>query len=260
MKKLTILAALLLVATLAFSQKRLSNDTKGIIYNKEKVFDARLYSFGWGFATNAYFGNIRTYNKTSYYSVGLGLDLKHPKEGRKSTDFSSSSPNSGFRKYTYGKQNYAVALRGGYGFKKYYSEKAAKNGVGLAINVSGGATAALIVPYYLEIGVSRTDLNKVVSTKYSAATEKIFLDPYIIRGKSSFFKGIGETKVIPGVYGQAGVHLDWGAFDEFVHAAEVGVQLDIFAKQLPILVESAGVQNRPFFFNLYLSLQLGKRN
>jgi hypothetical protein len=36
--------------------------------------------------------------------------------------------------------------------------------------------------------------------------------------------------------------------------------LDIFAKQLPILVESAGVQNRPFFFNLYLSLQLGKRN
>ena len=260
MKKLTILTALLLVATLAFSQTRLSNDAKGIIYNKEKVFDARLYSFGWGFATNAYFGNIRTYNKTTYYSVGLGLDLKHPKEGRKSTDFSSTSANSGFRKYTYGKQNYAVALRGGYGFKRYYSEKAAKNGVGLAINVSGGATAALIVPYYLEIGVSRTDQTKVVATKYSAATEKLFLDPYVIRGKSSFFKGVGETKVIPGIYGQAGVHLDWGAFDEFVHAAEIGVQLDVFAKKLPILVESTGVQNRPFFFNLYLSLQLGKRN
>ena len=251
---------MLLVATLVFSQNRLSNDVKGIIYNKETVFDARLYSYGWGFATNAYFGKIRTYNKTTYYSVGLGFDLKHPKEVSKSADIGTNAGNSGFSKYTFGKQNYAVALRGGYGFKRYYSEKAAKNGVGLAINVSGGATAALIIPYYLEIGVSRTDQTKVVSTKYSAAMEKLFLDPYVIRGKSGFFKGIGETSVVPGVYGQAGVHLDWGAFDEFVHALEIGVQLDIFAKKLPILVESPGVQNRPFFFNLYLSLQLGKRN
>jgi hypothetical protein len=260
MKKLTILAAFCCTTTVLFSQNRLSNDTKGIIYNTEKAFDARLYSFGWGFATNAYFGNIRTYNRTTYYSVGLGFDLKHPKESPKSTDFSSGAPSSGFRKYAFGKQNYAVALRGGYGFKRYYSEKASKNGVALALNVSGGATAALVIPYYLEIGVSRTDQNKVVSTKYSPETEKLFLEPNIIRGKSNFFKGIGETKVIPGVYGQAGIHLDWGAFDEFLRAAEIGIQVDIYAKKIPIMVESAGVSNRPFFFNLYLSLQLGKRN
>jgi hypothetical protein len=260
MKKLTLLALFCCVATVVYSQNRLKNDTKGILYNTEKVLDARLYSFGWGWSVNAAFGTIKTYNKTTYYTAGLGFDLKHPKEVGKSTDFTSSSANSGFRKYTYGKQNYATALRLGYGIKRYYSEKAAKNGVGLALNFSGGASMALMTPYYLEIGVSRTDLTKVVSTKYTPETAKIFLEPNQIRGKSGIQKGITQTKVIPGGFAQAGVHIDWGAFDEYVRAAEIGIQLDVFAKRLPIIVESANVSNRPFYLNLYVSLQLGKRN
>jgi hypothetical protein len=260
MKKLTLIVALCCLSTVAFSQNRLKNDNKGILYNTEKALDARLYSFGWGWSANAVFGNIRTYNRTNYYTVGLGFDLKHPKETAISTDFSANSVSSGFKKYTYGKQNYATSLRIGYGTKRYYTEKAAKNGVGVALNFSGGANMALMVPYYLEIGVSRTDLAKVISTKYSPETEKAFLNEYQVRGKSGFTKGIKETKVIPGIYGQAALHLDWGAFDEFLRAVEIGVQLDVFARRLPILVESPLVQNRPYFFNLYLSLQLGKRN
>ena len=258
MKKLTTLTTLLLLATVVFGQNRLKNDTKGIIYNTEKVLDARLYSFGWGWSANAQFGKIRAYNRTTYYSLGLGFDLKHPKEVKKSAESSVSSASSGFSRYVFGKQNYAVALRGGYGFKRYYSEKASKNGVAIALNMSGGPSIALMVPYYLEIGSSKDQ--KVTATKYSAETEKIFLDPYRIKGNSGFFKGIGETTVIPGAYGNVAVHLDWGAFDEFVRAAEIGIQVDIYAKKLPIIVESPTVQNRPFFFNLYLSLQLGKRN
>jgi hypothetical protein len=260
MKKLTILTVFCCLATVVFSQNRFKNDNKGILYNTEKALDARLYSFGWGWSANALFGNVRTYNRTTYYTAGIGFDLKHPKEVAKSTDFTASSANSGFRKYTYGKQNYAMSTRFGYGVKRYYSEKASKNGVALALNFAGGASVALMVPYYLEIGVSRTDLTKVVATKYSPESEKIFLDPYQIRGKSGFFQGITETKVVPGVFGQAAVQLDWGAFDEFLRAVEIGIQLDVFAKPLPILVESADVRNRPFFLNLYLSLQLGKRN
>ncbi len=258
MKKITILTTLLLLATVVFCQNRLKNDTKGIIYNTEKVLDARLYSFGWGWSANAQFGKIRAYNRTTYYSVGLGFDLKHPKEVKKSAESSVSSASSGFSRYVFGKQNYAVALRGGYGFKRYYSEKASKNGVAIALNMSGGPSIALMVPYYLEIGSSKDQ--KVTATKYSVENEKIFLDPYRIKGNSGFFKGIGETTVIPGAYGQIGVHLDWGAFDEFVRAAEIGIQVDVYAKKLPIIIESPTVQNRPFFFNLYLSLQLGKRN
>ncbi len=258
MKKLTILTTLLLLATVVFGQNRLKNDTKGIIYNTEKVLDARLYSFGWGWSANAQFGKIRAYNRTTYYALGLGFDLKHPKEVKKSAESSLSSSSSGFSRYTFGKQNYAVSLRGGYGFKRYYSEKASKNGVAIALNMSGGPSLALMVPYYLEIGSSKDQ--KVTATKYSVENEKNFLDPYRIKGNSGFFKGIGETTVVPGAYGNVALHLDWGAFDEFVRAAEIGVQIDVYAKRLPIMVESPSVQNRPFFFNLYLSLQLGKRN
>ncbi len=260
MKKTILLATLLLISSSIFSQNRFKNDNKGILYNTEKALDLRLYSFGWGWSANALFGTVKTYNKTTYYTVGLGFDLKHPKEVAKSPDFTASTGSSGFSKYTYGKQNYAVSTRLGYGVKRYFSEKASKNGVALGVNFAGGASIALMVPYYLEIGVSRTDLTKVVATKYSPENEKTFLDYYQIRGKSGFFRGIGETKVIPGIYGQAAVQLDWGAFDEFLRAAEIGIQLDIFAKPLPIIVPSATVLNRPYFLNLYLSLQLGKRN
>ncbi len=260
MKKITIIATFLLFATVVFSQNRFKNDNKGILYNTEKAFDARLYSFGWGWSANALFGNVRSYNRTTYYTVGVGFDLKHPKEVSKSIDLTASSASSGFSKYVFGKQNYAMATRLGYGVKHYYSEKASKNGVAIATNFSGGASIALMVPYYLELGVSRTDLTKVVATKYSSETEKTFLDPYQIRGKSSFFYGISETKIIPGIYGQAAVQLDWGAFDEFLRAVEIGVQLDIYPKPLPILVELGDVKNRPFYINFYLSLQLGKRN
>lgn len=260
MKKIILLTTFLLLANGVFGQNRFKNDNKGILYNTEKALDVRLYSFGWGWSANALFGNVRTYNRTTYYTFGLGFDLKHPKEVAKSPDFTASSGSSGFSKYIYGKQNYAMSARLGYGVKRYYSEKASKNGVALAVNLAGGASMALMIPYYLEIGVSRTDLTKVVATKYTPENEKTFLDYYQIRGKSGFFHGIGETKVIPGIYGQAAVQLDWGAFDEFLRAVEIGVQLDVFAKPLPIIVPSADVPNRPYFINFYVSLQLGKRN
>ena len=68
--------------------------------------------------------------------------------------------------------------------------------------------------------------------------------------------------IIPGFHAKAGIHLDWGAFDEFVKAIEAGIMLDVFVKRVPILVENVDIvnaENRPFFLNLYLNIQLGKR-
>jgi hypothetical protein len=62
--------------------------------------------------------------------------------------------------------------------------------------------------------------------------------------------------ILPGIYGRAGVHVDWGAFDEYLKAVEAGIMLDIFPKKVPIMVNE---ENRPFFLNFYISAQLGKR-
>ncbi|MBL7816971.1 MAG: hypothetical protein JNL70_18250 [Saprospiraceae bacterium] len=249
-----IIFALLVLTTtqIAAQSTRLNVDSKSYLFNKEKALDMRLHTHGW--ATNFLMGDIHSYYKTTFFRFGIG-ELKHHKEVRKSTEPSSNLPSQSFRQYTYGKQNFAYVLRGGYGMKRYYTEKAAKNGVALALSYSGGLTTALMVPYYIEVGGPRDA--KTTSIKYSEDTKADFLDPFKVKGKSSILKGIGETKVVPGIHGQVAVHLDWGAFDEFMRAVEAGVMLDIFPKRLPIMVSE---ENRPYFFNLYVSLQLGKRD
>jgi hypothetical protein len=244
-----------MVVACLWSQNRLNADVKGIIYNNEKAVEFRLHTHGW--ALNFQKGLIKTYYKTRYFTAGLG-ELKHFKESRKSTDFNLSGPSQSFRSYIFGKQNYAFALRAGMGMKRYYSEKAAKNGVAVGVNFEGGVTAALMKPYYVEIASSRDLPGRTI--KYTPETANLFLDDNRIRGKGALFKGLGETSIIPGIHVQAGVHLDWGAFDEFLRAMEVGIMLDVFPKKLPILVEVNNKHNKPYFMNLYASFQLGKRD
>jgi hypothetical protein len=253
MKKITLLFTLLLLAlTTIWGQKKPSKDLRGVIYDQEKVLDARLHTHGW--AANVQFGKLKTYYRTQYYGFGLG-ELRHFKETGSSTDFSTLTQSSGFRRYTYGKQNYAYTVRGIMGAKRYFTEKAEKKGVAVGVNYSGGVSMGMMIPYYLEVSTAIRDGNTRV-IKYTPETAALFTDRLRIRGKGGFFKGITETSVVPGIYGQAGVHLDWGAFDEFLRAVEVGVQLDVFYKKLPIMISE---QNKPYFLNFYASLQLGKR-
>ena len=238
-----LIFALVVLSTtqIAAQSTRLNADAKGIIYNKEKALDLRIHTHGW--AANYMIGDIKSYYKTTFFRFGLG-ELKHHKEVRKSSE-PSNLPSQSFRQYTYGKQNFAFVLRGSYGGKRYFTEKAAKNGVALAVSYSGGITTALMMPYYIEVGGPRDA--KTTSIKYTEETKIDFLDPFRVKGKSGILKGIGETQVVPGIHGQIGVHLDWGAFDEFMRAVEAGIMIDIFPKRLPIMVSE---ENRPYFFNL----------
>lgn len=235
-----------------FAQSRLDNGLKDILYNKEKVFDLRLLTQGW--SANVYFGNLKTYYKTQYWSIGLG-NMTHEKENSLDTDFKSLGLGFGTRNYRYGKQNYLYSLQGGWGMKRYYSEKAKKKGVALAMNYSGGLIAGLLIPYYLDVSDPKKKGNSKI-IKYSNETAALFVNKDAIRGKKSVFRGISEASVVPGVYLQTGVHLDWGAFDEFLKSVEVGAQLQVFPKKMPIMINA---ENKPYFFNLYLSLQFGKR-
>ncbi len=253
MKNVLFLTTFCFIALKSNAQQRLNSDTKGILYNKEKALDARILTHGW--AVDVYLGTLKTYFKTQYYRFGIG-NLMHSKEKRAATEYVATGFSTGVRHYRYGKQNYVYTLHGGWGMKHYYTEKAKRKGVSLAMNYSGGLIAGLLIPYYLDV----SDPKKRGSSnyfKYSDETAASFLDRHLIRGKGGVFKGVKETSIVPGVFAQVGVHLDWGAFDEFLHAVEVGAQLQVFSKKMPIMVIE---ENKPYFFNLYLSLQIGKRN
>ncbi len=252
MMKFLFSFSIVLFSFLTAQSQRLDNSAKGIVYDKETAVDIRLHTFGY--ALNVDFGKINTYYKTTFYQFGLG-ELKHFKETNRSSEFGGSTSGSSLTGFSFGKQNSCYVVRAGMGQKIYFTEKAAKNGVGLAVSYAGGATLGLIKPYYLEIAGS-TDYSNNIDIKYTPETATDFLDLTKIRGKSNFFTGIGQTTVIPGVHGEVAVHLDWGAFDEFLRAVEAGIMLDVFIKKVPIMITQ---QNRAYFLNLYASVQFGKR-
>ena len=231
---------------------------KGIIYNKELTFDLKLHTNGVAFGVNI--GKLKTYYLTRFYHIGLG-EIKHHKENRANLDRSNTSGRIS-RSFIYGKQNNLFVGRFGYGEKRYFSEKAKRKGVALGISYEGGFSLGMLKPYYLELLSAENNLPPVSTTitvKYSEEIRDDFLDPWNIFGSSSWTRGLNELRPIPGVHGQLAVHVDWGAFDEYVKAIEAGVMFDVFIRSVPIMVDLPDVENRPFFINLFLNLQLGKR-
>lgn len=225
----------------------------GIIYNRETTCNL-MVTTNRGFAPGMEFGKIITYDKTKFFQFNLG-ELKNPKEVRQNAD---PTVSRSFRPYVYGKQNNLIALRAGWGIKRYYSEKAKQKGVAVGISYSFGPTLGLLKPYYLALRYPSEfgGQSRAIHEKYSADNAAIFLDNSRILGASPFTRGLTELSLLPGANASIAFHMDWGAFDEFVKALEIGLALDVFAKKAPILITE---ENTRLFFNFFVNLQLGKR-
>ncbi|MCB9282462.1 MAG: hypothetical protein H6563_00190 [Lewinellaceae bacterium] len=234
-------------------------DNKGVLYNREVAFSLRPHTNGFALGTE--FGRLRTYYLTRTFHIEVG-ELKHHKEHRTNLDRSSATGRIS-RAFVYGKQNNFYVLRAGIGEKRYFSEKAKYKGVAVGISYKGGPSLGILKPYYLELlstENSTSPFYSTIPTKYSAAVHDDFLDPWNIFGSSSWTRGFNEIKLVPGLHAQFAVHFDWGAFDEYLKAAEAGIMLDLYFRKVPIMVEVPDVENRPFFLNLFINLQLGKRS
>lgn len=239
-----------------FQPKQQSSTYKGIIYNKEFTLNFSLHTNGV-LNIGADIGKIQSYYKTRYYHIDIG-EMKHHKEFRQSVDNINIS-NRTSRSFTYGKQNSFYVVRVGYGQKRYYSEKYRRKGLAVGVNWQVGPALGLLKPYYLELqrpAIDNPGNFAIISERYSEDNEDLFLDVNRIFGAASFSKGLDELQFIPGIQAKVGVHFDWGAFEEFVTAVEAGIMVDVFPKKIDIMVSD---ENRPYFVNLYITLQLGKR-
>ena len=223
----------------------------GVVYNSELAFNGYLHTKGWGLGMIV--GEIKTYYKTSFYHLDFST-IKHPKEHRPDNQINQFNILS--RPYIYAKQNSFYALRGGIGQKRYFSEKAKRRGMALGISYQFGATIGMLKPYYLDIRVEEEGSNLTESQKYSEENHARFLNPRYVDGSSGFFKGLDEIEFALGVHLKGGAHFAWGAYDKYVKAMEIGIMIDVFSREIPIMIEE---KNRPYFINLYLNLQFGKR-
>lgn len=222
----------------------------GYVYNKE-------ISFGGGLHTNGYHlhfekGSIRKYYLSRFWQIEFNT-LRHPKEIKKTVD---SSPFNSSRSFVFGKEHSFFALNFGIGEKRYFSEKVKHKGVAVGMTYTLGGSLGFLRPYYIDVPAPDNP-DKTLSIRYSDETAVLFLNPYGILGASGLSYGWNDLKLAPGGFAKIGLLFDLGAFDEFMKSIEVGLRADVYLRNLPLMVTN---QNRPFFFNLYCTLAIGKRS
>jgi len=238
------------------------DNQKGIVYNKEFSINFKLHTNGYALGMD--FGTLKSFYRTQFWSVEIG-ELKSPKEFRQSAELRNPATNQLSRAFIFGKQNNFIPIRIGFGEKRYFSEKAKRRGLAIGASYALGPSLGLLKPYYLDLIRDNSDggtQDFISSERFSEANDSIFLDVYKIFGSSGFTKGLDEISLLPGGHAKLALHFDWGAFDEFVKALDVGLMVDFYFKRVPIMVESPRVENAentPIFINLFLNLQLGKR-
>ncbi len=243
-----------------FQPKATQFDWKGIVYRKERAFEARIHTNGLLIGMN--FGEIKTYYKTKYYHISIGC-LQDPREKRQNRNLSFSFPDRS-RAFAFGKQNSVINLRAGLGVKRFISEKAKRKGIAIGYDYQVGPSLAILKPYYLELLYQTENGNateRVLRTeRYTPENAEKFTTFNEIFGGAGYFTGFSDFQIVPGIQAKLGLFFSMGAFDKYVKALEMGIMADLYAKKLPIMIETEEVSNKPYFVNFYVKIILGRRS
>jgi hypothetical protein len=227
------------------------NEDKGVVYNNEMFVELKVKTNGIG--VGAGFGRIKTFYKSNltYFSLENIKSNKEIRQDKKSANFPSTP-------YSYGKINTFYVIDAGKSIKYFWSDKDKYKGVLVGYKLGIGVSLGILQPYYLKVKYALPDDNRLYfkEIKYSPETAAEFLDQDNIIGKSKIFKGITESRLIPGVHGIAALHVDFNKSDEFITACELGTKIHLFTNPVSLM---AYQKASPLVLDLFLSLQFGKR-
>jgi len=212
----------------------------------------RLNSNGYSIYTD--YGTVRSRNvKTAdmFYNLRvLQLEFTEKKSPKEEKTVVDGSAGTGSGKYIYSKINNFYALKLGYGFSKMLAGKPDPGSVSVHwVNIFG-VSLGMLKPYYLNVF---SDPNAI---KYSEDNKTNFFNQYLIIGNAGFSKGIGEMKFIPGGHFKSALHFDFAATRKNVLGAELGVNVEYYSADVPIMFNEKAT---PYFVDLFLAVQFGKR-
>lgn len=238
-----ILSAILIhiLSFYAYCQE-IPEDVPNIFYRNEKTVGLQLNTNGWGIGYR--YGDRINYFEKRNYEIDLSL-IKHSKEIKSSSSFLYSES------FVFGKLNYVFDLRVGYGKQNEMFSKRAPGSIAIRYFYSVGPSVALLKPIYYEIYFP-------VDSTYETRKEKFNPDVHTsgeIKGKSSFFDGIDEIKLVPGAYLKAGINFEFSQTETLVHSLEAGIMIQAYLNSLEIMAVD---DNQQFYFTLFVSYRFGK--
>ena len=243
MKKLLIIVLALNSAVQLYGQGEL-NEQQKVFFRNEKSFGILLNSNGIGLSYRD--AKRIDYLNKRFFEIETGT-LKDPKE------YKISNPYSQTGSFVFGKMNSTFYLRGGLGRQHEIFRKADLGGIAIRYFYSIGPVLALYKPIYYR--VLYQDPNNLQEIQIREEKfESSFSLPQEIYSKASFFKGIKETKVMPGLFTKAGFNFEYSKEDKVIHAIELGGQINAFPKEIPIMAHD---KNNAVFFSLFVSYRFG---
>jgi len=154
---------------------------------------------------------------------------------------------SNFESMMIRKANAFHTLRLGFGKKKLISDKIRKGAMAIGYSYEVGPSIGLLKPVYVEFRNQ-----EITAQRYDPEIH----DESDISGRSSFFKGVFETKIKPGIYTSCSVLFEFSTEKDGIQQLEVGGSLDVFAEKISILADT---QEKQFYLNLFLTYSLGRK-
>lgn len=235
-KILTVSLILLIPAVTGFTQTQDSYD-----YQTE---------FTWGLNKNTSGGLIGGFMFKKSFKVKdkekvlqtFGLEIMnvlHPQEVRYNSQYGNF--------FRFGKENYLYAIRLQYGRDFILFEKAPQQGVEIKAVFAVGPSIGIEAPYYVEY--EKDDI--IVREQYNESIAK-----ETIYGPGRLFQGLGESKVVPGINFKAALNFELGIFKSQVTGFEAGVLVDVYARQIDMVVKAKNYSTYP---TLFLAFFFGNR-
>lgn len=238
-----LICSLLIICLKSYSQGEIDASSKILLRNETSI-SAGLTNNGYGLGYR--YGKHKWAKIKMLYQADLFL-TKHPKE------IKSSSYYFPQKSFVYGKVNTLFNLHLGYGIQQEIFSREDVGGVAIRYLITGGPTFAFLKPNYYQV--------TYVVGEYVVEDFDTFFDNSahagIIIGDASFFKGFGETRIVPGLFIQAGINFDYNQSDEVYNALEAGLMLDVYMNKLPIMSENL-VPASPFLLQTYLCYRFGR--
>ena len=210
MQKLFFSIILLLFGFSAYSQEiEIGNPEMFAVRTRQWDVYATLHTNGLGIG-------FRIGREPSIH-IRRGFDFeytyyRHFKEKRSRMDYD--------KVIVYGKLNYFGQVRGGYGVTRVINKKPYWGGVEVGYFFYGGVSLGVSVPVYLKINY----ITEEVSERYDPEKHSF---GNIIR-KESFWKGVKETKVHPGIYAKTGMSFDFSKNDALIMKLDFGIAVDAY--------------------------------
>lgn len=215
-----------------------------LVYGHQNTLHVAIHSQGIGAGFKI--GKIKSIHLTRNWD-GEIVSLRSLKEIKTLT---ISQFNT--RPFVYGKLNYVYVLRFGYGENRLVFGKPYWGGVETRWTYGFGASLAMLKPYYYYVIAYQPSSDGYVET----IEEQTFDHGINILGRSAFTKGIGETKLSPGVNASIGLSFDIAKSRTRVQSIDINVKAECFPLGISIMESE---QNKRFFLTFMLSYNWGSR-